>query len=235
MNCPKAARRSRFRFRVRLCEGAHDALTTPPTIDDFRTPRATARSAACSSSMTTRRPRVDGRHPAPRRAPRRYAGQRRRSAAEAGRRKFRRHLTDLQMPGMNGLEFMSALKRGRTGPRSSWSRPTHRYHGRRGDAPRAFDYIEKPFSLEQLEDLVTPGADARSDARSTASRPFATAPTTAFARAETARRCSRFARGSPKSAPTERNGADPRRKRHGQGARRAEPAPVERRATRGRS
>jgi DNA-binding NtrC family response regulator len=64
-------------------------------------------------------------------------------------------LTDLAMPGMNGLEFMAALQSRPHGAQiimvtAHASVATAVEAIRRG----AFDYIEKPFSLEQLEDLV---------------------------------------------------------------------------------
>jgi DNA-binding NtrC family response regulator len=81
------------------------------------------------------------------------------SAAEAlrllDRGEFDVILTDLQMPGMNGLEFIRALaKRGCdsqivmvTAFASVSSAVEAMRHG-------AFDYIEKPFDAEQLEQLV---------------------------------------------------------------------------------
>ena len=81
------------------------------------------------------------------------------SAAEAlrllDRSEFDVILTDLQMPGMNGLEFIRALS-GRgcdaqivmvTAFASVSSAVEAMRHG-------AFDYIEKPFDAEQLEQLV---------------------------------------------------------------------------------
>ena len=64
-------------------------------------------------------------------------------------------ITDLAMPGMNGLEFLSALQASPHGAQiimvtAHASVTTAVEAIRRG----AFDYIEKPFSLEQLEDLV---------------------------------------------------------------------------------
>ncbi len=64
-------------------------------------------------------------------------------------------LTDLQMPGMNGLEFIRALEARSDGAQvamvtafaSVGSAVEAMRHG-------AFDYIEKPFDAEQLEQLV---------------------------------------------------------------------------------
>jgi DNA-binding NtrC family response regulator len=82
------------------------------------------------------------------------------SAAEAlrllDRGAFDVILTDLQMPGMNGLEFIRELSRRGcesqivmvTAFASVSSAVEAMRHG-------AFDYIEKPFDAEQLEQLVT--------------------------------------------------------------------------------
>ncbi|MFN0022154.1 MAG: sigma-54-dependent transcriptional regulator [Pirellulaceae bacterium] len=64
-------------------------------------------------------------------------------------------ITDLQMPGMNGLEFIRALEERKvdsqvvmvTAFASVSSAVEAMRHG-------AFDYIEKPFDVEQLEQLV---------------------------------------------------------------------------------
>ena len=64
-------------------------------------------------------------------------------------------ITDLQMPGMNGLEFIRALEERKvdsqvvmvTAFASVGSAVEAMRHG-------AFDYIEKPFDVEQLEQLV---------------------------------------------------------------------------------
>lgn len=64
-------------------------------------------------------------------------------------------ITDLQMPGMNGLEFIRALEARKvdsqvvmvTAFASVGSAVEAMRHG-------AFDYIEKPFDVEQLEQLV---------------------------------------------------------------------------------
>jgi DNA-binding NtrC family response regulator len=64
-------------------------------------------------------------------------------------------LTDLQMPGMNGLEFIRQLEQRRIEAQVAMvtayaSVPTAVEAMRHG----AFDYIEKPFDVEQLESLV---------------------------------------------------------------------------------
>jgi len=64
-------------------------------------------------------------------------------------------LTDLQMPGMTGLEFIAKLEQEKceaeivmaTAHASVSSAVQAMRHG-------AFDYIEKPFNIDQLEDLI---------------------------------------------------------------------------------
>ena len=64
-------------------------------------------------------------------------------------------MTDLQMPGMNGLEFIRELERRQHGAQvvmvtayaSVASAVEAMRHG-------AFDYIEKPFAADRLEQLV---------------------------------------------------------------------------------
>ncbi len=81
------------------------------------------------------------------------------SAAEAlqvvARERFDCIVTDLKMPGMNGLELIVELQRRRYGAQIAMvtahaSVPTAVEAMRHG----AFDYIEKPFGVEQLEQLV---------------------------------------------------------------------------------
>ena len=81
------------------------------------------------------------------------------SAAEAlqtvQRESFDCIVTDLKMPGMNGVEFIIQLEQRRYGAQvvmvtahaSVTSAVEAMRHG-------AFDYIEKPFDVDQLEDLV---------------------------------------------------------------------------------
>lgn len=64
-------------------------------------------------------------------------------------------LTDLKMPGMNGLEFIRALAE-RDHESAVVMVTAHASVASAVEAMRhgAFDYIEKPFSADQLEDLV---------------------------------------------------------------------------------
>lgn len=65
-------------------------------------------------------------------------------------------ITDLKMPGMNGLEFIRALAQ-RPHDAQIVMVTAHATVASAVDAMRhgAFDYIEKPFGVEQLEQLVT--------------------------------------------------------------------------------
>jgi DNA-binding NtrC family response regulator len=100
------------------------------------------------------------------------------SAAEALRRlehtSFDVIITDLQMPGMNGLEFIRALHE--RGDEAQIVMVTaHASVSSAVEAMRygAFDYIEKPFNVDQIEQLVcralregdseTPRAPLRTD------------------------------------------------------------------------
>lgn len=64
-------------------------------------------------------------------------------------------ITDLRMPGMNGLEFIHALSK-RNDDAQVVMVTAHASVTTAVDAMRhgAFDYIEKPFNADQLEDLV---------------------------------------------------------------------------------
>ena len=81
------------------------------------------------------------------------------SAAEALRKldatSFECIITDLRMPGMNGLEFIRELSK-RHDDAQVVMVTAHASVTTAVDAMRhgAFDYIEKPFSADQLEDLV---------------------------------------------------------------------------------
>lgn len=94
------------------------------------------------------------------------------SAAEALRRlddgNFDVIITDLHMPGMTGLEFIRALERRRdeaqvlmvTAHATVASAVEAMRHG-------AFDYIEKPFSADRLEELVARALRQGAEHRST--------------------------------------------------------------------
>ncbi len=81
------------------------------------------------------------------------------SASEAlstiARQSFDVILTDLQMPGMNGLEFIRELEKRRVDAQVAML-TAYASVGTAVEAMRhgAFDYIEKPFDVEQLETLV---------------------------------------------------------------------------------
>ena len=64
-------------------------------------------------------------------------------------------VTDLKMPGMNGLEFIVQLEQRRYGAQVVMV-TAHASVGSAVEAMRhgAFDYIEKPFDADQLERLV---------------------------------------------------------------------------------
>ena len=92
----------------------------------------------------------------------RQAGHRvacRSSAAEAlqlvSRERFDCIVTDLKMPGMNGVEFIIQLEERRYGAQVVMV-TAHASVATAVEAMRhgAFDYIEKPFGVEQLEQLV---------------------------------------------------------------------------------
>ncbi len=65
-------------------------------------------------------------------------------------------ITDLQMPGMSGLEFIREIEQRRHGAQVAMV-TAHATVSSAVEAMRhgAFDYIEKPFDVEQLEHLVT--------------------------------------------------------------------------------
>jgi len=75
--------------------------------------------------------------------------------AELDRSDFDVVITDLQMPGMNGLEFIRALEQRRHGAQVVMM-TAHATVGSAVEAMRhgAFDYIEKPFQAGPLEQLI---------------------------------------------------------------------------------
>jgi len=84
-------------------------------------------------------------------------------------------ITDLKMPGMTGLEFLAELKRRRC-PSQVIMVTAYATVATAVEAMRhgAFDFLEKPFGAEELEDLVgraLRGAASR-DATSTADAPL---------------------------------------------------------------
>ena len=72
-------------------------------------------------------------------------------------------ITDLQMPGMSGLEFLAELKRRRTSSRiimiTAYATIASAVEAMRHGA---FDFLEKPFVVEDLESLVARAARAAS-------------------------------------------------------------------------
>ncbi len=64
-------------------------------------------------------------------------------------------ITDLQMPGMSGLEFVEHLDREKAGVQMVMI-TAHASIGTAVQAMRhgVFDYIEKPFDVDQIEQLV---------------------------------------------------------------------------------
>ena len=72
-------------------------------------------------------------------------------------------ITDLQMPGMNGLEFIQEIERLGL-PTEVLMITAHASIGTAVEAMRhgAFDYIEKPFDIERLEQAVASACSRRS-------------------------------------------------------------------------
>ena len=75
---------------------------------------------------------------------------------EVDRQPFDVIITDLRMPGMSGLEFIRALEQRRVDAQVAMV-TAHASVQTAVEAMRhgAFDYIEKPFNVDQLEQLVT--------------------------------------------------------------------------------
>jgi DNA-binding NtrC family response regulator len=75
--------------------------------------------------------------------------------ARLGKQQFELAVTDLQMPGMNGLEFIREIERRRL-PVEVLMITAHASVATAVEAMRhgAFDYIEKPFDVVQLEQAV---------------------------------------------------------------------------------
>ena len=67
-------------------------------------------------------------------------------------------ITDLMMPGMSGLEFIREIQQRRLGVQVVMV-TAHATVASAVEAMRygAFDYIEKPFDVEQIEQLVGRG------------------------------------------------------------------------------
>ena len=129
-------------------------------------------------------------------------------------------ITDLQMPGMNGLELIKALQqRGEeaqivmvTAHASVSSAVEAMRHG-------AFDYIEKPFNADQIEQLV-----CRALRRGGAAASRSTVPADGDCRGRDDRLQPRHADAATQDTASGTDGrdrADHRRKRCGQGTRRA--------------
>jgi len=87
-------------------------------------------------------------------------------------------LTDLKMPGMNGLEFIRALAE-RSLDAQIVMVTAHATVASAVDAMRlgAFDYIEKPFGVDQLEQLVARALRHGDKTRTHAAVPAAQLPT----------------------------------------------------------
>ena len=114
-------------------------------------------------------------------------------------------LTDLQMPGMNGLDFIRALGE-RNVEAQTVMVTAHATVSAAVDAMRlgAFDFIEKPFDVDQLEQLV-----ARAMQRSQSEQQRSAGTRGARRRPDRddrnqCRRCRRCASTSPASAPPTR-------------------------------
>ena len=86
-------------------------------------------------------------------------------------------VTDLKMPGMNGLEFIRALAE-RSIDAQIVMVTAHATVASAVDAMRlgAFDYIEKPFGVDQLEQLVARALQHGDKARTHAAVPASQSP-----------------------------------------------------------
>ena len=144
-------------------------------------------------------------------------GQRRRSAAAAwSGTTFDVVITDLQMPGMDGLEFIRQMSRRRL-PTQVIMITAHATIASAVEAMRfgAFDYLEKPFDAARLEQLVARAMERRrlcaamscdddgTDGVEAARRRTTRRSPTTWAWSATAPRCERLRERIRQVAPTD--------------------------------